>query len=94
MPGGWDAAVRAGVVSVVSMFAISLGSIVFAAFQGHALASDVAEYERDNNTRMKALEDKFEAHLVQFDDERIEQALFRGEVSAKLELILEAMPGG
>ena len=79
MPGSWDAAVRAGVVSFISVTAISLGSIVFAAFQGHALASDVAEYERKNDERIKVLE-----------DERIAQAEFRGEVAAKLELLLKA----
>ena len=89
MPGSWDAAIKTGVISVVSVFAIALGSIVFAAFQGHAFESDVAEYEEKNNERVKTLEEKFADHLVKFEDERRKQARFRGEVSATLKLILK-----
>ncbi len=88
MPGGWSSAVRAGVVSVVSISAIGIGSIVLAAFQGHALVSDVTVYETLNNARVKALEEKFTAQLKRFEDERVLQAAFRGAVSVRLRLDL------
>ncbi len=94
MPGSWSAAVKTGVVSVVSVSAVAFGSIVIATFQGHALASDVAAYEKANDARLTALEEKFIAQVQRFEDERVLQAAFRGAVSVKLGLDLEKPADG
>ncbi len=91
--GSWSTAIKAGVVSVAVMAVVALGSIAIAAFQGHALATDVAASEKRAGERVGVLEDRFESHVTQSNAERIAQALFRGEVSGKLELILDALPG-
>lgn len=76
------------VISVLSTVAVAFGSIVFAAFQGHATASSVERYQRENDSRVLSLEIQLDEVRKQAEREREDQAFFRGAVASKLGFLL------